>query len=226
MVSNSVKDSSQSHSRSPEGRSVYVIDDDKDVRQSLHFSLGSIGIVGWPFSSGQDFLDHVDTLKPAPILLDMRMPGINGLDLLARLRENDIAWPVIMMSAHGDIRAAVQSMRLGAVDFLEKPFSFEDLEKLLEKAYDGLAEAVELVVSRKEAEAAFAELSQREREVFDLLVTGMGNKEVARELGISARTVEIHRANGMAKLGLKSLAQVVALKFLADGARPLERSHG
>ena len=191
---------------------VYVVDDNRDVRRSLHFSLAAIGVVAWPFVCAQDFLDQIGTLRPAPILLDVRMPGMDGHELLAALRDRGIGWPVIMMSAHGDIPIAVRSIKLGAVDFLEKPFSFGDLEELLSEAQDQVVEVAQIADARKAARAVWSSLSPREAEVIDILVAGVANKVVAEELGLSVRTVEIHRANAMAKLKLRSMAQVVVLK--------------
>lgn len=199
---------------------VYVIDDDSDIRRSLHSSLGSAGIVAWPFASAQDFLEHEASLDPGPILLDVRMPGIGGIELLARLRKLEIDWPVIMMSAHGGIPIAVQSMKLGAVDFLEKPFNFGELELLLRKAHKQINERKASSLTRRQADAIFATLTPREAQVIDLLVAGAPNKTVASELGISLRTVETHRAKALEKLGVKSLALVVALKMrLLDQAQ-------
>ena len=197
-------------------RQVYVIDDDPDVRRSLHSSLAAAGITGWPFACAQDFLEQVDILAPFPVLLDIRMPGMDGLELLASLRDRHILWPVIMMSAHGDIPVAVRSMRLGAVDFLEKPFKFENLEALLHEAEANLPKATQLTASRLEARRVFQGLSPREKQVIDLLVAGKANKAIGDKLRISARTVEVHRAHALRKLGLKSLAQVAVLKLEAE----------
>jgi two-component system response regulator FixJ len=194
-------------------RRVYVIDDDSDIRRSLHFGLASVNIVAWPFVCAQDFLDQVATLAPSPILLDVRMPGMNGVELLARLRELNIHWPVIMMSAHGDIPIAVSSIKLGATDFLEKPFAFGELEELIAQADSQLAESMRHEEERAKARAAWDRLTARESQVIELLITGVANKVVAAELDLSVRTVEIHRASAMVKLNVKSLAQVVALRI-------------
>jgi two-component system response regulator FixJ len=196
---------------------VYVLDDNSDVRRSLHFSLATVNIVGWPFSCAQDLLDQADSLAPAPLLLDVKMPGIDGLEALSLLRGQGITWPVIMMSAHGDIKTAVKSIKLGAVDFLEKPFKFEQLESLLESAFDHLASAPNVGLSKRDAHALLNRLSPRESEVIGLLVKGSANKVVADKLGLSHRTVEIHRANAMGKIGVKSLAEVVSILFAAKG---------
>lgn len=198
-------------------RRVYVVDDNRDVRRSLHFSLAAVGISAWPFVCAQDFLDQADTLTPSPILLDVRMPEIDGLQMLAALRDRNIGWPVIMMSAHGDIPIAVQSIQLGAVDFLEKPFGIGELELLLSNAYVHLSEVTCRAEVRVRARAAWERLSAREAQVIELLLTGVSNKVVAQELGLSPRTVEIHRASGLAKLELKSLAQVALLHLHVSG---------
>lgn len=197
-------------------RRVYIVDDNPDIRRSLHFSLAAIGVVGWSFVCAQDLLDQLETLKPGPMLLDVRMPGTDGIELLTLLNERHVGWPVIMMSAHGDIPIAVRSIRLGAIDFLEKPFKFSDLEMLLVNAYADLDGAVRLQASRSEAREAWKKLSPREVQVLELLVTGALNKIVADKLGLSVRTIEVHRARGMEKLGVKSLAQVVAVRFAAN----------
>ncbi len=196
---------------------VYIVDDNSDVRRSLHFSLASVNIVGWPFVCAQDFLDGAASLAPAPLLLDVKMPGIDGLEALTLLREQGINWPTIMMSAHGDISIAVKSIQLGAVDFLEKPFKFEELVGLLDAAYHNLAQTGESKFSKHEAQELLDRMSPREAEVIDLLVQGDANKTVANELGLSVRTVEVHRANAFAKIGVKNLPQVLALMFAAKG---------
>ncbi len=199
-------------------RRVYVVDDNSDVRRSLHFSLASIGIAAWPFVCAQDFLDQATTLTPDPILLDVRMPGMDGLQLLTTLRDHHVNWPVIMMSAHGGIPIAVQSIKLGAIDFLEKPFKIGDLEDILSEAYAHLAEATQLSKARSHAQEAWKGLTQREAQVLDLLMAGAANKAVAHELNLSVRTIEIHRGRALSKLKLKSLAQVVFLRLAAAEA--------
>jgi two-component system response regulator FixJ len=196
---------------------VYVLDDNSDVRKSLHFSLAAVNILGWPFSCAQDLLDQADSLVPAPLLLDVKMPKIDGLQALTLLREQGINWPIIMMSAHGDIRTAVKSIKLGAVDFLEKPFKFENLEYLLEAAFDQLASAPNVGLSKQDAQALLDRLSPREKEVIDLLAMGDANKDVADKLALSPRTIEIHRAHALQKLGTKSLPQVISILFASNG---------
>lgn len=203
---------------SPDRRIVYVVDDNVDVRKSLHFAMASAGITVWPFGGPGDFLDALDGLIPAPILLDVRMPQIDGVQLLQMIRERSIEWPVIMMTAHGDIPIAVAAMKLGALDFLEKPFAIERLEELLAAAYEKVAVATITAEQRRTATEAFAKLSPREKQVTRRLVAGSTNKVIARDLGLSPRTVEIHRAAALKKLDVKSIADVVRLLIAAGQA--------
>lgn len=196
---------------------VYVIDDNVDVRKSLHFALEASGITVWPFGGPQDFLDQIEMLKPAPILLDVRMPKIDGLQLLQMIRDRAIDWPVIMMTAHGEIQIAVAAMKLRAFDFLEKPFAIERLEGLLAVAYSELEKTVENSSRRVRADSKFASLSPREKEVARGLALGKTSKMIASELGISHRTVEIHRAAVLTKLQAKSTA--CAVRLLVEGGQ-------
>ena len=198
------------------GSPVYVIDDDSDVRRSLHFLLSTIRLKGWPFASAQDFLDNFDGLAPSPILLDIRMPSIDGLRLMSMLRDRGIDWPVIIMSAHGDIQVAVKAIKLGAIEFLEKPFEFSALESSLRVAFTQLARIHGNVAARNAARAAFALLSAREHDVIHRLMQGVPNKAVAHMLDLSVRTVEMHRANALAKLRVKSIAEVIRLAHAAE----------
>lgn len=198
------------------GSPVYVIDDESDVRRSLHFLLSTIGLVSWPFASAQDFLDNFPALEPAPVLLDIRMPTVDGLQLLAVMRERGVNWPVIIISAHGDIQVAVKAIKMGAIDFLEKPFSFEALDSCLQSAFAQLAHLTDSFTARSAARAAFALLSPREREVINVLMRGIPNKAAAHMLELSVRTVEMHRANALSKLHVKSIAEVIRLASAAE----------
>jgi two-component system response regulator FixJ len=198
------------------GSTVYIIDDESDVRRSLHFLLASAGLVSWPFASAQDFLDNFGGLEPAPVLIDIRMPGMDGLELMALMRERGVNWPVIMMSAHGDIKVAVKAIKLGAIEFLEKPFQFEALNLSLQAAFAQLAQANDSFVARNAARVAFALLSPREAAVINVLMRGIPNKTAAHVLDLSVRTVEMHRANALAKLQVKSIAEVIRLANAAE----------
>jgi len=196
-------------------RRVYVIDDDADLRKSLHFALATSNINAWPFATPEDFLDQLATLEPAPVLLDFRMPTLDGIQVLETLKAREIDWPVIMMTAHGDIPTAVNAMKLGAVDFVEKPFCLDELDALLDKSFSRLTRIVAESRERRKARGKLSMLSPRETETIGWLVQGLSNKEVAQRLNLSPRTVEIHRANGLSKLGAKSVAEVVRMKLLA-----------
>ena len=204
--------------RSTGKRILYVVDDNAEVRKSLHFALDSSGVMVWPFATPADFLDSLADLTPAPILLDVRMPEIDGIQLLQIVRSRLIEWPVIMMTAHGDIPIAVASMKLGALDFLEKPFAIERLEEMLDAAYARVAEVVVTTDQRSRAMTTFAALSGREKQVALGLASGKTNKDISKNLDISVRTVEIHRASALRKLGVKSTADAVRLLIAAGAA--------
>jgi two-component system response regulator FixJ len=197
-------------------RRVYVIDDDSDVRKSLHFLLAASSVVAWPFALAADFLDQLPTLEPAPVLLDIRMPGIDGVEMLALVREREIRWPVVMMSAHGDVPVAVRAMKLGAVEFLEKPFQPGILDRAMDHAFAVLDRMAPARRDRHHARHLIGLLSPREREIMTILIDGAANKAAAHRLGLSARTVEMHRRNAFAKLKLKNIAEAVALFIKAE----------
>jgi len=197
---------------------VYVIDDSRDQRRSLHFLLSTSQITAWPFSAADDFLDEVSALTPGAILLDIRMPGMDGLQMMKALRQNRIDWPVIAMTAHGDISVAVQAMKLGAVEFLEKPFTPEMLDDALKLAFSLLQRTRVCVRAQTEAANLFQSLSRREAEIVLALTEGLSNKAVAHRLALSTRTVEWHRSNAMAKLGAKNIAEAIAVITAARGS--------
>jgi two-component system response regulator FixJ len=198
---------------------VHVIDDDVDVRQSLAFLLSTAGLAVRVHESAVAFLKHVAEIKEGCVVTDIRMPGMDGLELQRRLHELKIPLPVIVMTGHGDVPLAVEAMKAGAVDFIEKPF---DDEVLLSAIRSALANRA--VHSERDARvAAIAErmerLSEREREVLDRLVLGKANKIIAYELGISSRTVEVYRANVMTKMQADSLSELVRMALMkGDGA--------
>ncbi len=192
-------------------RTVYVIDDDPAMRDSLDFLLDSAGFKVTLFDSALSFLDAIPGLGFGCVVSDVRMPGLDGIDLLKRLKDDKKLLPVIIMTGHGDIPLAVEAMKLGAIDFLEKPF--ED-ERLLTTISTALSRAVD---ERKgEAVAAdiasrIAALSPRERQVMDGLVAGLSNKLIARDYNISPRTIEVYRANVMTKMQAGSISELVRL---------------
>jgi len=194
---------------------VHVIDDDEAVRESLIFLLRTAGLEVKGHVSATDFLEVLTTVELGCIISDVRMPGISGIDLLRRLKELNIAVPVIVMTGHGDVPLAVEAMKFGAVDFLEKPF---DDEVLLTSVRLALQERVGETKRRAEREvidSMLGALSPRERDVLGGLVAGKANKQIAFDLGISPRTVEIYRANLMGKMRAGSLSDLVRIALVA-----------
>lgn len=199
----------------PKTPSVYVIDDDRDVRRSLSFMLGAAEIRSHPFGSGMDFLEALTDLEPGCILLDLRMPQMDGFAVMAALAEREVDWPVIVITGHGEVPVAVRAMKLGAVDFIEKPFSEQALLACLDAGNKLLLERQQSGKRRNEAHGRAASLTAREREVLEGLLAGRSNRQLAEGLGISLRTVEMHRSNMMERLGASSLAEVLTLAIEA-----------
>ena len=202
-------------------RTVYVVDRDLESRRALTGHLAAIGAEAWPFQSGAEFLEIVDHLMPACILLDMGLKGPAGLDVLRKLQERQGGWPVIGLSASPQLTVAVQAMKLGAIDFLEKPVPGQVLAEALLPAWAALERSIEEGEARRSAQERVARLTPREVDIALALLAGRPNKAVAHEFGISVRTVEMHRAHIMAKLGVKSLAEAAAIASRAGlGAAP------
>ncbi|HEY1257827.1 MAG TPA: response regulator FixJ [Stellaceae bacterium] len=205
-------------------QSVYIVDDDEAVRDSLAILLESKGYTVKSFGSALDFLAAVSSLAAGCLIVDIRMPGMDGLELQQRLIERSSGLPLIVITGHGDVSLAVQAMKAGAIDFIEKPFAADAILVSLDAAFARLAtppaERDPTVVA---AASKLGLLSPREREVLDGLLAGLPNKSIAYDLGISPRTVEIHRARVMDKMGARSLSELVRLALDA-GVRP--RSQG
>ncbi len=181
--------------------------------------LGAAEIRSHPFGSGADFLDALPDLEPGCILLDLRMPNMDGFGVMSALKERKIDWPVIVMTGHGEVPVAVRAMKLGAVDFIEKPFSEQALLNCFEQGLRILDERQQSGRRRQEAHGRAASLTTREREVLQGLLAGHSNKQIAQSLGISLRTVEMHRGNMMDRLGVSSLAEALTLAMEA-GIKP------
>ena len=203
--------------------SVYVIDDDRDVRRSLSFMLGTAEIRSHPFGSGADFLDALPDLEPGCVLLDLRMPQMDGFQVMEALAERRIDWPVIVMTGNGEIPVAVRAMKSGAVDFIEKPFSEQVLLACFARAFGLLKDREAASRRRRDAYERAASLTSREKEVLQALLAGQSNKEIAQSLGISLRTIEMHRGNMMDRLQAASLAEALTLALEA-GVKPAEAS--
>jgi two-component system response regulator FixJ len=194
---------------------VFIVDDDLAVRESLSILLGTSDYLTESYPSGQAFLDAYDGLKTGCLLLDINMPGMNGLELRRILNERQFFIPTIIITGYGDIPTAVKAMQLGAVDFVEKPYS-EDLiiEKIeLAMSHNGNNDDQNIAIA--EIRELHSTLTGREKEVFTELVKGYQNKIIARNLEISPRTVEIHRANVLTKLKAPNLAQLIRMAILA-----------
>lgn len=194
---------------------VYVIDDEGDVRRSLGFFLKTAGFLPRPFLSGEDFLADAPQLAPGCVLLDVRLGGISGLEVIEQLGARRSRLPVIIMTGHGDIATAVQAMKLGAIDFLEKPFGEDALATALRRGFDLLEQRSRAEDERQEAERLIESLSPREHNVLALLSEGKSNKEVANLLDLSVRTVEMHRAAMFDRLSVRSLPEALKIAFRA-----------
>lgn len=208
-------DDTNAHDGSHNDHLVYVIDDDAEVRRSLHFLMSTAGFRSWPFTSASDFLENLPHLEAAPIVLEIRMPEIDGIELIAELLNRGIKWPVIVLTGYASIPIAVQVIKLGAVDLLEKPLDFGLLKKSLYAAVDTLYSIKTLAEGQSIARRLIGSLTQREFEVLKLLIGGLPNKIAAHRLGLSVRTVEMHRSNALLKLKVKSMSEVV---FIAADA--------
>lgn len=191
--------------------SVYVVDDDASIRHAMALLLKSIGQPCEIYESGSDFLDAFSPEFAGCLVLDIRMPGIGGLELQDKLEEIGCTMPIIFITGYGDVPMAVDAMRKGAFDFIEKPFRDQELLDRIAAALAAHSERREQHSAVQEIEKRLARLTPREREVFELVVTGKPNKIVAHDLGVSQRTVEIHRSRVMEKMQAKSLAELVRM---------------
>jgi RNA polymerase sigma factor (sigma-70 family) len=190
---------------------VFVVDDDAGVRSSIRLLLRSAGLAATPMASAQEFLATFDPAQPGCLVLDIRMPAMSGLDLQQELNRRGAIIPVIFITGHGDVPMAVQAMQLGAFDFLQKPFRDQDLIDRVHKALARDSENRAALQKHDQIRERLASLTPREKEVLELLTQGMQNKVMAAKLGLSQRTVEIHRAHVMEKLRVTSVAQLVRM---------------
>ena len=200
----------------PETGMVHVIDDDDAARESLAFLLRTARLEVQTYPSAAAFLGALPTTESGCVVTDVRMPGMSGIDLLRQLKELNIPVPVIVITGHGDIPLAVEAMKAGAADFLEKPFDGETMLASVRSALKQQHGEKKRRSERVEIDNRLAALSSRERDVLDGLVTGQANKQIAFELGISPRTVEVYRANLMTKMQASSLSELVRMAITAD----------
>jgi two-component system response regulator FixJ len=201
-------------------RLVYLVDDDDAVRRSAGFMLKTAGYEVEAFASGVEFLKHVRQAEPGCILLDVRMPVMDGLEVQGELNAQGIPMPVIVLTGHGDVTVAVAAMKAGAIDFIEKPFEKATLLSALEEGFTQMERSDRSKSRAAEANVRLQALTARERDVLLGLVRGHPNKTIAYDLGISPRTVEIYRANLMTKLGVQSLSEVLRIAFIAGLGDP------
>jgi RNA polymerase sigma factor (sigma-70 family) len=194
---------------------VFVVDDDPGVGDSIRILLRSVGLPSEAFRSGNEFLEAYDPERPGCLVLDVRMPGMSGIDLQARLQEMESTLPIIFVTAHGDVPMAVHAVKAGAVDFIQKPFRDQELLDKIQEALEADARIRAQRTDLEEIRGRLGSLTRREREVLDLVVAGKPNKNVARALGISQRTVEIHRARVMEKMQVRSVSMLVQLVMKA-----------
>lgn len=201
---------------------VHVVDDDLDMRQSLHMLLRSVAIDARAYGSADEFLVRFREQhdRPSVLLLDVRMPGMSGMTLLKHLRSEHASLPVIIITGHGDIDMAVRAMKLGARDFITKPFSAQKLLDRIQEVLDQAARDTDAQVRSEGAARRLDGLTKREREIFERIASGQSNKTVAHELGLSVRTVETHRARIMEKLESKTLVDLVLLSMERKAVKP------
>ncbi|MDT3381395.1 response regulator FixJ [Labrys neptuniae] len=193
----------------PNNARVFIIDDDAAVRDSLAFLLSTSGFTVTAFETAEHFLEALPRLGFGCVVTDIRMPEIDGIELLKRLKATAADLPVIVMTGHGDVPLAVEAMKLGALDFMEKPFEDERLINVLQAAFEQSSKATKVAADASELAARLASLSPRERQVMNGLVAGLSNKAIAKEYDISPRTVEVYRANVMMKMHAGSISELV-----------------
>ena len=206
----------------PADQLIYVVDDDDAVRDSLSLLLEARGYTVRSFASAPEFLTAAPSLRPGCLIADIRMPEMDGLELQQRLIERALPFPLIVITGHGDVPLAVRAMKAGAIDFIEKPFAAEIILNSAATALARLAEPGDRDPLAETATAKLALLTPREREVLQGLLAGLPNKSIAYDLAISPRTVEIHRARVMDKMGARSLSELVRMS-LAAGVQPGSR---
>ena len=196
---------------------IHIVDDDKAIRDSLSLLMQAENIPSETYASAEEFLQRKGESELGCLLLDIRMPGMSGLELLEFLKSKDVSIPVIFITGHGDVVMAVNAMKSGASDFIEKPFNTEHLLKLIRKCLTDCVSINNVSQNKIEMQNLLEKLTKREKQVLEQLVNGKQNKVVAQELGISPRTVELHRSRVMDKLNVHSLSELVRISLIANG---------
>ncbi len=213
----SQQDSQESDQQSEQQGVVFIVDDDEALRDSLRWLLESVGLKVETHDSANSFLQSYYPGQSGCLLLDVRMPGMSGLELQEQLESRDVRLPVVIMTGHGDVSMAVRALKAGALDFIEKPFDDELLLASIQRALLLDVEQRKNRATQAEILARLAQLTRREHQVMELVTIGKANKQIASELNVSAKTVEAHRAHVMEKMQAKSLAELVRMSMLASG---------
>lgn len=190
---------------------VFVVDDDSEVRDTLKWLVESVGLNIETFASAQDFLNAYDPSRPGCLVTDVRMPGMSGIELQEKLMAEEVTLPIIVVSGYADVPTAVRSMKGGAIDFVEKPFNEQMMLERIQLSILEDARLRQKRAQRERAQARLESLTPREHQVMDLVILGKSNKQIARELDISPKTVEVHRSHVMAKMEAHSLAELVVI---------------
>ncbi|CAN5350187.1 response regulator FixJ [soil metagenome] len=196
-------------------RMIHIVDDDEAIRRSASFMLKTSGYAVTTFASGVAFLRDAKAVEPGCVLLDVRMPDMDGLEVQRQLAERGVSMPIVVLTGHGDVSIAVRAIKAGAVDFIEKPFEKSVLLSAIVAAFERLDDVSGRTARATDAAVAIAALTGREQDVLKGLARGLPNKTIAFDLGISPRTVEVHRANLMAKLQVNSLSEALRIAFAA-----------
>lgn len=205
-------------------RLVYVVDDEREVRVSLSFMLKTFAISSRPFSSAEDFLAELPQLRPGCVIVDVRMPSKDGISMLADMASAGIRWPAIVISGHAEVPTAVRAMKLGAIEFLEKPFSEQDLMAALERGFEHLTQTAAEDGFARSAKLKISKLTPRERLVLEGVMDGLSNKDMAARAGLSTRTVEMHRTRMMRRAGVGTVPQLIAIAYAAGIRSPSDGS--
>jgi FixJ family two-component response regulator len=198
---------------------VYIVDDDEGVRESLSALLQSVGIATRDFDSAEASLETIEIDRPACLLVDVRMPGMSGLELQRQLAQRELPVRLVMITGHGDVAMAVQAMKNGATDFLEKPFNEQVLIDLVHKCVEQGMVAIQQSTRKKQAQDLLSQLTCREHEVLRELVLGKPSKKIAALFGLSTKTVDVHRSNIMRKTGTRSTAEMVRIYLDAEDGK-------
>ena len=201
---------------SPADATVFIVDDDAAVRDALQLLLRSVGLASEAYASADEFLACFDHDRPGCLLLDVRMPGISGLELQQRLKERMSSLPIIFLTAHGDIEMAVKAVKAGALDFIQKPFRDQDLIDKVHCAIREDAQSRSQIREATEIQSRIESLTPRERQLLEMVVAGRANKVIASDLNISQRTVEIHRARVMKKMKADSVTDLVRMVMRSE----------